>query len=149
MPGKTRRSKKNKRTKKTKKRRYGGAPALSSKKSSAKLSAKSSEKARSSEKSASEKLKQLIQKKNEIYARAAVGNIQVVEAAINMYEYASNHPELLNIKAVQGMLTMILANDMKDIRAERIKTDDKPTARDFINAYKRLNDLLAEAKRNA
>ena len=133
MPGKTRRSKKNKRTKKrTKKRRYGGAPALSSKIASAKLSEKK------------EKIMELIKEK---YKRGEE-NIGLTNSTIDIYEYVSEHPNILKDKKIQNWLIVLLEQDTDDVE-EQINANEEQLSNDYVNARMRLERFIEAAKRNA
>jgi len=135
MPAKTRRStrrtKKTKRTKKhNKKNRYGGAPAISSKKSSAKSSEKR------------EKLMELIKEK---YKKAE--NIGLTKSTIKVYEYVLNHPELLKTQRTRGLLMALLEQDSDDVE-EQINLNEEQLANDYVNTRMKLERLI-EANRNA
>ena len=132
MPAKTiRRSKKTKRTKKHKKNRYGGAPALSSKKSSAKSSEKR------------EKLMELIKEK---YKKAE--NIGLTNSTIKVYEYVSENPNILKDKKIQNLLIVLLEQDSDDVE-EQINANEEQLSNDYVNARMRLERFIEEAKRNA
>jgi hypothetical protein len=132
MPAKTRRTKKTKRTKKNnKKNRYGGAPAISSKKSSAKSSEKR------------EKLMELIKEK---YKK--VGNLEVTDSTIKVYEYVLKHPELLKTRRTRGLLMALLDEDSEAVE-EQINANEEQLANDYVNTRKILEGLIAEANRNA
>jgi hypothetical protein len=132
MPAKTiRRSKKTRRTKKHKKNRYGGAPALSSKKSSVKSSEKR------------EKLMELIKEK---YKKAE--NIGLTNSTIKVYEYVSENPNILKDKKIQNLLIVLLEQDSDDVE-EQINANEEQLSNDYVNARMRLERFIEEAKRNA
>ena len=126
----TRRTKKTKRTKKrtkkySKKNRYGGAP-------SKKSSAKSSEK--------KEKLMELIKEK---YKKAE--NPEVTDSTIKIYEYVSEHPNILKDKKIQNWLTVLLEDDSDDVE-EQINLNEEQLSNDYVNARMRLERFIEEAK---
>ena len=129
----TRRTKKTKRTKKrtkkySKKNRYGGAP-------SKKSSAKSSEK--------KEKLMELIKEK---YKEAE--NIRLTNRTIDIYEYVSEHPNILKDKKIQNWLTVLLEDDSDDVE-EQINLNEEQLSNDYVNARMRLERFIEKAKQNA
>ena len=75
-------------------------------------------------------------------------NIGLTNSTIDIYEYVSEHPNILKDKKIQNLLIVLLEQDSDDVE-EQINANEVQLSNDYVNARMRLERFIEAAKRNA
>ena len=82
----------------------------------------------------------------EKYKEAEINRL--TNRTIDIYEYVSEHPNILKDKKIQNLLIVLLEQDSDDVE-EQINANEVQLSNDYVNARMRLERFIEAAKRNA